>query len=200
MKAANYIDFWTDLLLEQKAVFHNMNMLKATGGQEMLMGKCWVPEEAMDRIRVEMDACDQKNGNTNKTALVEIQIPKHLQPPTMFKTNSYTDVYQNIVQAYGAPSYKEINPAYFYVYQFPFTYAIMFGDVGHGIINALVALMMIIFSKKLSQVHNDMIEMLFEGRYLILLMSIFSCIVGLIYNDFFALAFDIFGSGYKFEI
>lgn len=57
---------------------------------------------------------------------------------------------------------------------------------------------MCIFSKKLATVHNDMIEMLFEGRYLILLMSIFSVIVGLLYNDWFALAFNTFGSTYKF--
>jgi V-type H+-transporting ATPase subunit a len=70
----------------------------------------------MERVQSEIDACDFRNGNTVKTALVEIPIPKAVQPPTWFKTNSYTEVYQNIVQAYGAPSYKEINPAYFYVY------------------------------------------------------------------------------------
>jgi V-type H+-transporting ATPase subunit a len=76
----------------------------------------------------------------------------------------------------------------------------MFGDVGHGLINMLVGLMMVIFSKKLANVHNDMIEMLFEGRYLILLMSCFSILVGLIYNDFFAMGFNLFGSHYQFEI
>jgi V-type H+-transporting ATPase subunit a len=45
----------------------------------------------------------------------------------------------------------------------------MFGDVGHGLLNTLVALLMIIYEKKIEKVKFDMIEMLFYGRYIILL-------------------------------
>lgn len=74
----------------------------------------------------------------------------------------------------------------------------MFGDVGHGTINAIVALLMIIAEKPLSKMHNDMIELIFMGRYLIFLQSCFSVLTGLIYNDFFALGFNCFGTAYEF--
>lgn len=45
----------------------------------------------------------------------------------------------------------------------------MFGDVGHGSINAIVALLMIITEKKMEKMHNDMMELIFVGRYLIFL-------------------------------
>ena len=72
----------------------------------------------------------------------------------------------------------------------------MFGDIGHGIINTMISLLMLIFEKRLSNIHNDMFELVFMGRYIIFLMSCFSIIAGLIYNDVFAQGFDFFGTRY----
>lgn len=108
-------------------------------------------------------------------------------------------MFQNIVNSYGVPSYKEINPAFFYLYQFPFTFSIMFGDVGHGLINTILSLLMIIFEKKLSNMHNDMFELIFMGRYIIFFMSLFSILTGFLYNDCFAIGFNLFRSNYEWR-
>ncbi len=55
-----------------------------------------------------------------------------IPPPTQFKLNEFTSVFQDIVSTYGVPLYKEINPAYFTIVSFPFLFGVMFGDVGHG--------------------------------------------------------------------
>lgn len=40
---------------------------------------------------------------------------------------------------------------------------------------------------------GDILEMTFGGRYVILLMSLFSIYTGLIYNEFFSVPFGLFG-------
>jgi V-type H+-transporting ATPase subunit a len=56
----------------------------------------------------------------------------------MFKNNEFTIVFQEIVNTYGIPSYKEANPAVFTCVTFPFQYGIMFGDIGHGLVLAFI--------------------------------------------------------------
>ncbi|KAL5508849.1 hypothetical protein EMCRGX_G004105 [Ephydatia muelleri] len=68
---------------------------------------------------------------------------------------------------------------------FPFLFAVMFGDAGHGLLMTLYAFTLLIFQKRLQGVKNEMFSMLFSGRYLLLLMEIFSIYTGLIYNDVF---------------
>lgn len=40
---------------------------------------------------------------------------------------------------------------------------------------------------------DDITEMTFGGRYVIVLMSLFSIFTGLIYNEFFSVPFELFG-------
>lgn len=40
---------------------------------------------------------------------------------------------------------------------------------------------------------GDIMEMMFGGRYVILMMALFSIYTGLIYNEFFSVPFEMFG-------
>lgn len=64
----------------------------------------------------------------------------NLPPPTKIKTNEVTWSFQEIVNTYGIPNYKEINPGLFTVATFPFLYGMMFGDMGHGSILLIFAI------------------------------------------------------------
>ncbi|KTG45520.1 hypothetical protein cypCar_00026064 [Cyprinus carpio] len=104
----------------------------------------------------------------------------------------------NIVDAYGVASYREMNPAVYTIITFPFLFAVMFGDVGHGLLMTLVALWMVLEEKdpKLRKNTNEIWQMMFGGRYLILLMGLFSIYTGAIYNECFSRGLSTFSSGW----
>ena len=93
-------------------------------------------------------------------------------------------------------TYREANPGVFTIATFPFLFAVMFGDAGHGTILLLAASYMIykerILEKKVED--SEIFKIFFGGRYIIFMMGCFSIYTGLIYNDIFAKSFNIFGS------
>jgi len=106
-----------------------------------------------------------------------------LKEPTHFQQNAVTEAFQWMVDMYGVPSYREINPAIFAIVSFPFFFGVMFGDIMHG-------LMVLAFGAYLIFAHsnpNSFAHKLAEIRYFVFFMGFFSTYCGLVYNDFTAL-------------
>ena len=91
------------------------------------------------------------------------------------------------MDTYGIPRYREVNPGAFAIILFPFLFAIMFGDVGHGALLLLLALYFIANEEKMLKMKlDDIIGMAFGGRYILLLNALFAIYVGFIYNEAFS--------------
>ncbi|EDW32169.1 GL10577 [Drosophila persimilis] len=124
-------------------------------------------------------------------------------PPTYFRLNKFTQGFQNLIDSYGISDYREINPAPYTIITFPFLFAVMFGDFGHGILVTLFALLLIWKEKNIAESQqaakeeNEILNILFAGRYIVLLMGLFSIYMGLIYNDALSKSLNLFGSSWS---
>ncbi|KAK2975383.1 hypothetical protein RJ640_012394 [Escallonia rubra] len=188
---------WMNMVSREKAVFDTLNMLNFDVTKKCLVGEGWCPIFAKTQIQ---EALQRATFDSNSQVGIIFHVMDAVEsPPTYFRTNGFTNAFQEIVDAYGVARYQEANPAVYTVITFPFLFAVMFGDWGHGICLLLGALVLIARERNLgSQRLGSFMEMLFGGRYVLLLMSLFSIYCGLIYNEFFSIPFNIFGgSAYK---
>ncbi|KAH9661043.1 V-type proton ATPase subunit a1 [Citrus sinensis] len=188
---------WMNMVRREKAVYDTLNMLNFDVTKKCLVGEGWCPIFAKAQIQ---EVLQRATFDSNSQVGTIFHVMDSMEsPPTYFRTNRFTNAFQEIVDAYGVARYQEANPAVYAVITFPFLFAVMFGDWGHGICLLLGALVLIARERKLgNQKLGSFMEMLFGGRYVLLLMSLFSIYCGLIYNEFFSVPYHIFGgSAYR---
>uniref|UniRef100_A0A674NP32 V-type proton ATPase subunit a n=1 Tax=Takifugu rubripes TaxID=31033 RepID=A0A674NP32_TAKRU len=194
--ASKTMRVWFIKVRKMKAIYHTLNLCNIDVTQKCLIAEVWCPVSDLDSIQFALRR-GTRSGSTVPSILNRMQTKQ--TPPTFNKTNKFTSGFQNIVDAYGIGSYREINPAPYTIITFPFLFAVMFGDMGHGLLMTCGALYLVIRESRLlaQKSDNEMFNMVFAGRYIILLMGIFSVYTGIIYNDCFSKSLNMFGSGWS---
>uniref|UniRef100_A0A7N4PH65 V-type proton ATPase subunit a n=1 Tax=Sarcophilus harrisii TaxID=9305 RepID=A0A7N4PH65_SARHA len=178
---------WQVQIRKMKAVYLTLNQCSLSVTDKCLVAEVWCP------------ARDLLLRSGAGVGTVVHRIPSRDPPPTLVRTNRFTASFQGIVDAYGVGRYQEVNPAPYTIITFPFLFAVMFGDVGHGLLMFLFALAMVLGENRpgMKASQNEIWRTFFGGRYLLLLMGAFSVYTGFIYNECFSRASAIFPSGWS---
>jgi len=194
---AKHTERWTWVVLREKGVYHTLNMFKADVSG-MLRGEGWVVADCFDDVR---DTVNRSHANMDMSmpSLVDHVPQPWPTPPTYFATNKFTYGYQEFVNTYGVPRYREANPALFTAATFPFLFGVMYGDIGHGTFLFLCGLYLIWNEKANDNARlGEMAAGLHAGRYMIVMMGFFAIYAGFMYNDCFSLALNLFGSRWNY--
>ena len=196
IELAHNVEEWLWIVRREKSTYHTLNLFKSdVAGNSVLRGRGWLLTEAIPTARSAIKRA-HINMNLAPTALLEkVYGEQWPTPPTHFITNKYTVAFQSFVNTYGVPRYKEINPALFTAATFPFLFGVMYGDIGHGSCIMLAGLYLII-TESLAEARSTsgMLKDIYVARYMLFAMGLMGIYAGLIYNDYFSLGLDIFGS------
>ncbi|KAI9741398.1 MAG: H(+)-transporting V0 sector ATPase subunit a [Cirrosporium novae-zelandiae] len=187
---------WMIIITKEKAVYETLNKCSYDQARKTLIAEAWCPTNSLPLIKSTLQDVNDRAGLSVPTIVNQIKTSR--TPPTYMKTNKFTEGFQSIIDAYGTAKYQEINPGLPTIITFPFLFAVMFGDAGHGVLMTSAACAMIFFEKKLSKSKLDeLFSMAFYGRYIMLMFGLFSIYTGLIYNDAFSKPLTFFPSAWE---
>lgn len=201
------IEGWLWTARREKSVYHTLNLFKADVAGRLMRARGWIANDSISAARHAIDDAHTLL-SLPPNALLEVVSPgvsgsgwPEGGPPTHFSTNKYTYAFQEFVNTYGMPRYREINPALFAAATFPFLFGVMYGDIGHGAIVTIGALYLVLTEGRMKN-RRSMDEMLYNvytARYMLLAMGCCAIYAGMIYNDFFSLGLDLFGTTYIYD-
>ena len=197
---------------KEKLIF--LNLSRCNCGDNFIDGEVWVLKKNFEKLNKELNIGDDEESTA---AFIDVK-DYGMDRPTYINVNDLTLPFQEIVNQYGVPNYHEINPGYFTIVTFPFLFGIMFGDMGHGLILLVISLYLFYLANKgrrnnrnnsdampemnveeniLDSKEDSMLKSLVQFRYFFLICSFFGIFCGLMYNEFFSIPLDLFGSCYK---
>ena len=204
----------------EKMIF--LNLSKCNCGDNFIDGEVWVLEKNFEKLK---RAIGPEFDDDSTATFIDVK-DYGMDRPTYISVNEFTYPFQEIVNQYGIPNYHEINPGYFTIITFPFLFGVMFGDMGHGLILFFITLYLFYLANKSRKKNNgvinsdemplnsdeinnknyetnildsnedSMLKTFVQFRYFFLICSIFAIFCGLMYNEFFSIPLNLFGTCY----
>src|SRR5271156_5066163 len=146
---------WFVIVKKEKAIYLTMNLFEYDPARKCLIAEGWVARNDLTSVHAALrNVGEVSSGGTSSVPIMnELRTGK--EPPTFHRTNKLTEEFQTIIDSYGIAKYREVNPTIVAIVTFPFLFAVMFGDIGHGFIMASVGGLMCYYEKPLSKVRDE---------------------------------------------
>lgn len=125
-----------------KEITENLKSLVASGSRYFYITG-WVPGKDVQLVQNMFSGYDDLLANLSDPE----DIPT-LLPPTRLKNNAFFRPFETLVNMYGTPNYREIDPTTYFGITYMLLFGAMFGDVGQGLVIALFGWLV---SKKISE-------------------------------------------------
>lgn len=193
---AKNIRLWDIHFQKERKTYETLNRFSNDANRMLLIAEGWIPSDQVLHVQQALKTIGESSHVESPVVLEVIKTNK--TPPTLHRTNKVSEAFQNMVDVYAIATYREVNPGLPTIVTFPFMFATMFGDIGHGFLMFLAALYVVLNERKLAKFDGgDVFDMFYSGRYVVLLMGLFSMFTGLMYNDLFSRSITLFSSGWE---
>jgi V-type H+-transporting ATPase subunit a len=158
----------------------------------------WMPRRFVEQLDTIAQTATQEAGSPVpiRVSHTPAEQMKVLQPPTFIETTTFQYPFQLLNDAYGVPSYNELNAGAFYQ-MYPFLFGIMFGDMGHALFYFLISIacfVIVPYCRKRGNNLFGMLDMVDNFKWFLLFASICAFYCGFLYNETFGLPINLFGT------
>ena len=137
----------------------------------------WIPQNELERVQKELKNADSSAYIEDRTP-EEANVPKDEIPVRLQHTKAFKP-FELLIDSYGLPRYGTIDPTVFVAISFLLMFGAMFGDLGHGIVLALVSLFL----------RRSTSDKLKQASVLLLYCGISSSLFGVLYGSCFGYEF-----------
>jgi len=147
---------WSTIVKKEKAIYVTMNLFEYDPARKCLIAEGWLARNDVVKVQSCLREVGAGEGQgTEGPIMNELRTGK--EPPTFHRTNKLTEEFQMIIDSYGIAKYQEVNPTIVAVVTFPFLFAVMFGDIGHGFIMVMAGGLMCYYEKPLAKVRDEVV-------------------------------------------
>lgn len=139
----------------------------------------WIPADKIDQVL-----------KVNEGVKFELKITftekVPLMNPSITKKGKFMGVVRSLVGGIGEPNPHEIDPYSIVKYTFPLLFGLMFADLGHGLILALIG-GFFLYKKKKNKIEPDesMSGYIYSGAELLIVCGSVAALMGVLFGSFF---------------